>query len=239
MRKIAALYSLPVLAAIALVAAQQDPLQEGPSALLIQYRCTPAERGAFRQAMESSGVRAFEGWKTNGILVDYHLLFSRYTDSNNWDMLAILQFRDYASVVKWNGVERRTPAGLDSGVMAHVYSVSSYPVDPVRVLMPDSAIEHPVYLVTPYAVSGSVPQFVQYLDQTVVPQLGRLANGGPLAGYWIFCQRYMAARPWDSLVVLEYKDHESSAQAKPLDERQGPLGASREAVIADEIRPTR
>ena len=51
--------------------------------------------------MLTSGVRQFRHWKEAGILADYHVLFSRYVDTDGWDMMSLLTFSSYAGLEKW------------------------------------------------------------------------------------------------------------------------------------------
>jgi hypothetical protein len=47
---------------------------------------------------------------------------------------------------------------------------------------------------------------LQFVDTFERPQLDDWAEEGILSGYGLYMQRYTAARPWDSLLVLEFKD---------------------------------
>ena len=190
-------------------AAQQDPKQSGPTHLVIQYRCDPRQRAQLRRAMEERGLGQFEEWKANGILAEYHILFSRYVDTNNWDMLALLAFRRFDDVSKWRDVERRSPAGLPADALALTSLVSTYPADLMRQKASPPAPPRPVYLVVPYTYSVSPAAYLQYVDDYVAPQFDGWMREGILTRYQLLVQRYTAARPWDSLIVLEYKDEES------------------------------
>ena len=72
----------------------------GPAALVIAYRCAPAQRVALRQHKLSSGLRQFRCWREAGIVADYRVLFSRYVDTDNWDMLSLLTFSTYSGLEK-------------------------------------------------------------------------------------------------------------------------------------------
>src|SRR6185369_12964638 len=62
-----------------------DPREAGPLALLISYHTAPANRVAFRQAMEQSEVPQLERWRAEGVLKTVHVVFNRHVDSPNWD----------------------------------------------------------------------------------------------------------------------------------------------------------
>ena len=233
--------------------AQPDPKQSGPTTLLIQYRCAPAHRTQLRQAMVETGLRRFETWKDEGLLAAYRILFSRYVDTRNWDMMALIQFSTYDDVAKWARVEQRTPAGLPAAALDLISEMSTYPADLMRGRTAETASQTPVYLVIPYTYSVAPQAYLQYVDAYVQPQFDGWLREGVLAGYQLFTQRYTAARPWDSLILLEYRDDDSlgsreksvtkvrqelqsNAEWKALSDGKQNIRVEKEAVIADELR---
>lgn len=197
--------ALPLLM-LAPLGAQDNLMDTGPTSLVIQYHCAPSRRAQLRQAMTAGGLSHFEQWRTNGILSGYRILFSRYADTDQWDMLALLSFRKYDDVRRWGLVEQRYPAGLEAESAEWLVAIASYPADLVRQKAPPPVLEHPVYLVVPYKISMPVEYFLRFLDGYERPQLDAWASAGILAGYEFYMQRYTAGRPWDSLAVLEFKD---------------------------------
>src|SRR6266566_4977463 len=101
-----------LLAALFPVSAADDPRDTGPLSLVIQYKCPPAQRAAFREQIENFGLSSFARWQASGVLAGYRILFSRYVDTNGWDMLALLTFNRYADIERWRKVEASSPAGL-------------------------------------------------------------------------------------------------------------------------------
>lgn len=157
--------------------------------------------------MTGNGLAAFEQARTNGILSGYRVLFSRYADTDHWDMLALLSFRKYDDVLRWRAVEHHVLAGLPTESVAEsITAIESYPADLVRGKAAPPVMDHPVYLVVPSRTSVGRPYFLNFLDGYERPQLDAWAADGILAGYEIFMQRYTAGRPWDSLAVFEFKD---------------------------------
>lgn len=187
----------------------QDPLQTGPVALIIQYKCLPAHRADFRQRLKSEALPRFAERQTNGMLAEYHLLFSRYMDTNSWDALALLTFRNYEQATHWKRVEQDTPAGLPSATIALTSSVETYPADIMRQAFSGEQNPHPVYLVVPYTLSVPAAAYLNHADAYAIPQCNGWMQEGVLSGYHLYMQRYTAARPWDTLVVLQYKDDDS------------------------------
>jgi hypothetical protein len=206
-----------LLCAAAIFALQaQDSGETGPTSLMITYRCLPEKRVELRNLMRQDGLQRLEGLRRNTILSSYHVLLSRYVDINNWDMMVLLSFPDYTAVEKWKRVERESPAGLPSGVLSMATSISTYPVDLMRrKAIADTPLQ-PVYLVIPYTYSGSAPDYLQFVDDYDTPQFNGWIDEGVLASYEVYTQRYTAARPFDALCVLEYKDDESLGQREKV-----------------------
>jgi hypothetical protein len=235
---------------------QDDPKQTGPLALIIQYKCLPGQRAEFRQRLIAMELGSLAKLQSDGVLAEHHVLFSRYVDTNSWDALALLTFHRYADVVRWRRVEESSPAGLTQGTIALTSSIETYPVDLMRQAMAEERPVRPVYLVVPYTYSVPVPAYLKYVDDYVSPQFKGWMQEGILSGYQLYLQRYTAARPWDTLIFLQYKDDESFGQREKIvakvraqlqgnpvwkaasDNKQS-LRVEKEAIIADELAPVR
>jgi hypothetical protein len=242
--------SLSLSLAAALLCVAQDLRETGPTSLVIVYKCIPEKRVQLLNYMRQSGIDGFHRRKESGMLVDYRLLFSRYVDTNNWDMMAVLWFTDYAAVQKWKHVERTNPAGLDPSAMANLLSVSSYPVDMVRHAESSETPPEPVYLVVPYVVSTSLAEYLHYVDDDLRPQFEGWIGEGGLSRYSLFVQRYPGGRPWDNLALFEYRSDTDFGEREKLaakvreklkmpGDRVQPSVAAKEPVIADELAPAR
>lgn len=239
-------------ATFSVAADAEDPKQNGPVALVIQYRCLPGQRATFRQQLLSIGLPSFAQWQADGILADYHLLFSRYVDTNSWDALALVTFRHYSDVTRWRKVEAERPAGLPENTLALTTSVETYPVDLLRQGASSDRPLHPVYMVVPYTFSVTTPAYLKYFDDYVGPQFKGWIDAGVLGSYQVYLQRYTAARPWDVMIFLQYKDDDSfglrektvaetraKLQSNPVwkaasDNKQS-LRVEKQAIIADEL----
>jgi hypothetical protein len=183
----------------------------GPQTLLIAYRVLPAKRAALRQIMLASGVARFQRWKDDGVLQDVHVLFNSYLDSDTFDMLALLTFGDYAAVAKWREIERVSPGGLSPAALELITSAVTYPLDAARGdRSPEPAVPgQSVFFVIPYDYLTSTDDYVRYVDTYVVPQAAGWMAEGVLASYTMYIARYATGRPWSSLLVLEYRDHDA------------------------------
>jgi hypothetical protein len=86
----------------------------------------------------------------------------------------------------------------------------------------------------------------------VVPQIDGWIREGVLVSYGLYLNRYYAGRPWDSLLILEYKDLESFGQResviakvraalsadpkwKALSENKKNLRTEKETVLAEDL----
>ena len=231
---------------------QNDPKQTGPVALVIQYKCLPRQRGEFRQRLAEENLRRFAQLKSDSVLADYRILFSRYVDTNLWDALALLTFRRYEDAARWRKVEEATPAGLSQEALALTTSIETYPADLMRQAQSEQAAPQAVYLVVPYSFSIPVPAYLKYVDDYVSPQFKGWMEEGILTSYQVYLQRYAAGRPWDTLIFLKYKDDESLGQRetvvakiraqlqsnavwKAASDNKQSLRVEKEAVIADEL----
>ncbi len=196
-----------LLAAAAFSCAAADPRESGPLTLVITYHATPANRAALRQVMEDSEARQLRRWKEEGVLKGARLLVNRHVDSVTWDAMAILTFARYADVERWNAIERTSPAGLSPKALALVSAIETTPGDVMREGGTASSAEGSgVFLVIPYEYLVPVNEYLAYLDGYVAPQMDGWIEEGVLARYGVFLARYPAGRPWQSMLILEYKD---------------------------------
>jgi len=196
---------LPLIALIVLAAARADaadPRDIGPRALIITYHTTPAHRAAFRHELEESTAQ-WSRWKEEGVLQDYRLVYNRYVDSANWDAIALLSFAGDAGTERWKRIEIDSPAGLSSKALDLATAIDTVPADLMR--QNGKSARDSVFLVIPYEYLVPVNEYIQYLDDYTLPQLDGWMREGVLAHYDVYLARYPAGRPWQALLVLEYK----------------------------------
>jgi len=187
-----------------------DPGDAGSPATVITYHAAPANRVALRKALEEDEAPRLERWKREGVLKDARLLVNRHIDSATWDAMAILTFAGAREAERWDRViEKETPAGLSPRALALVSAIDTAPAEIVRAGGKASA-GGPL-IVIPYEVTVPVPDYLAYLDGYVVPQMDGWMQEGVLASYAVALPRYHAGRPWQSLLVLEYRDDEALA----------------------------
>jgi hypothetical protein len=183
----------------------------GPQTLLIAYRTSPDHRAALRLAMVNEGVARFERWKERGVLKDYRILFNSYLDSETYDLLSLLTFASFSDVAKWREIEKTTPGGLPPEVLKLVTSAVTYPLDLARTGASQEAAARgqSVFFIIQYDYLVPTDDYVRYLDAYVVPQAKGWIAERVLAAYTMYLGRYATGRPWSSLLVLEYRDHDA------------------------------
>src|SRR5580704_2766599 len=210
-------------------AAQQD----GPTELIITYRCPPPRRAAFRQFVTESGIRRFAQWKQDGVLKDYRFLFNWYVDVDAWDAMAVLSFTSYAQVARWKEIERVSPGGLIRDALELAWPLNTTSAD----LIGHGEAQEPwnsatsVFWVIPYDAANA-SSFRDFMNGNLTAQVKGWMHEG-LVSYSIYSNRYPGGKRWQGLVVLEFKDMEAFAHAKnlPKDAR----ATERESVMADAV----
>jgi hypothetical protein len=101
----------------------------GTTSLMILYRCSPDKRSALRSYMEQDGIPRLRKMITSGAIANEKVLFSRYVDTDNWDMLVLLDFPSPSKAAQWQAQERENPAGLDQYALKLISGISTYPLD--------------------------------------------------------------------------------------------------------------
>jgi hypothetical protein len=242
----------PVFAATAnaaVVALDGDALS-----LVVAYHTTPENRAALREELQTAGVAQFAGWKHDGVIKSYQLLFNRYADSANWDAMALLTFAHAADVERWTRIERSHTAGLTQRALQLTTAIDTVPVDLVRARHAATAATDPVFLVIPYQVLVSPDEYLQYADGYTQPQFEGWIDEGVLSGFSLYLSRYPAGRPWSSLIVLEYRSEATLAerlavvakvrarlrnnpQWKAISDNKKSVREEKQVVVADAIKP--
>ena len=207
MRLLARLGSLFAAFAFFLGPAHANPLDTGPTTLTMAYHANPGDRLALREYMQVTGFKQFDGWKAQGLVKDYRIYWSRYVDSQNWDMLAIVQFADTKKVAEWKKVEARFPGGLPVSVAKLCTAIHTNPADlhfSAGTPSPDA-----VFLIIPYDYLVSTGEYLKYVKSYITPQYDGWIAEKVLASYQVYLGRFPVSRHWSALMVLEYKDEES------------------------------
>ena len=192
----------------------ENPLRStGPVTLVMSYYVLPANRLAWREEMQSNGLRQLQAWKERGVFKNYRVLVSRHVDSGGWDTMTILTFGKYADAAQWKKIEQTTPAGLSAKALALAERVETTPVDLVRSNNSSDDASNSVYLAIGYPAQGESADYLRHLDGYVVPQLDGLVTAQVMRKYRLYESRYAAGagRPWATMALLQYKGDEGLA----------------------------
>lgn len=193
--------------AFALAFAHADPLDQGPMTLTLQYHTAPGKRLALKDYMLTTGLKQFAAWREQGLIKDYRVFWSRYTDSLNWDMLAIVQFATPEKMAEWRRIEARFPAGLPISVAKLTTAIHTNPAD----LHFSGGEPSPdgVFLIIPYDYLVSTAEYVSYVRDYIKPQYDGWLAEKVLASYQVYLGRFPVSRYWSALMILEYRDEAS------------------------------
>jgi hypothetical protein len=229
-----------------------DPTAGGTTALVLEYHASPVNRLALRRFMQTDGLRQLERWKSEGLLSGYKVLFSRWTDNQNWDMMTLLNFPNAEKMAKWKEIETTMPAGMPPLALALVNKIDTNPGD--LYLQGGESKGSGVYVVIPYDYLVSTDKYLAYLRGYLVPQLDGWLKEGVLNQYSIYFGRYVVGRHWSALMFYEYNGDEGlglreKTQAKvradlvknnpgwvEWSKDKGQYRVNRQYIIADELK---
>ncbi len=178
---------------------------EGAAQLMLNYRCDPANRAAFREHMEAKGVAQFEAWKKAGVMKDYLILFSTFTSARTFDMWVTLYFSKFADIGKWMEVEKKFPGGLSPEALK-----LGRPDGTVYTDVPwvggkrKGDIAQSMFMIIPYRTLVSVAKYEDYTNSYVVPQLKAWVKSGVMPSFEIHQNINPTNAPWDIVMVFEY-----------------------------------
>lgn len=184
--------------------------------LVIAYHAQPANRAALQRELAASGAQQFAKWKNKGLVKDYRLLLNRYVDTDNPDALAVLTFATPADEQRWRRSERTTASGLSAKALALVSEIHTSAVETIRTGRSTPETRNSVFVAIPYRVLVSGSEYRKYADGYVIPQFEGWMQEGVLSHYSIYSSKYPAGRPWNAMVILEYKDDASLARREAV-----------------------
>ena len=178
---------------------------EGPTHLVMTYNCTPQNRAAFREFMETKGVNQFEKWKKDGVVKNYLVLFSTFVNEQLFDMWVILDFDKFADVANWQKVEHDFPGGLSregltlASPRTCVYSDLGWNGG-----KQNADLSKSMFMLIPYITLVSADKYDDFVNKYVIPQLKLWVKSGTMPSYQIHMNQNPTNAPWHSLLVLEY-----------------------------------
>ncbi len=188
-----------VLALVATISA--FPAEAASPSLVAALHARPVDRPALKRAVGTIQTAALKAWRAEGMLTGYRLLFARYPDSGQWDVLEILRFKDETALARWRSAVGEPFAPQ---VLAFAQSVETTATKLVR--GEGTQCRNPAVLVIPYETLVSAADYAAYLDGYTVPQFRVWMKSGVLDGYDILVSSYPAGRRWNALITLRYRD---------------------------------
>jgi len=190
---------------------------EGAAHLILNYRCDPANRAAFREFMETKGVAQFEAWKKAGVMKDYLILFSTFSSSRTFDMWVTLYFDRFAHIGNWMEVEKKFPGGLSpEGLKLARPDGTVYTDVPWIGGKRKEDLAKSMFMLIPYRTLVPVSQYEAYTDAYVIPQLKGWVKSGVMPSYEIHQNINPTNAPWDILMVFEYDGLRGIALRDPM-----------------------
>jgi hypothetical protein len=188
----------------------QDTRAQAPNGLIISYSADVANRPALRKGMLADTVPRLNALQRKGVIAHYRLLWSRYADNLNWDAMLIVDFSSTKNISGWTAIETNNPGGLSISTARMVRRIESAPIDAARLRRANNLVT-PTYLVVPYDYVVPLPDYLKYVDGYVIPQLEGWLAENALQGYDVIIARYATARPWSSMLLLNYRGDEGLA----------------------------
>ena len=178
---------------------------EGSTHLILTYNCTPQNRAAFREFMETKGVNQFEKWKKDGVVKNYLILFSTFVNEQLVDMWVILDFDKFADVANWQKVERDFPGGLSpEGLRLASPRTCVYSDLVWNGGKQNADLTKSMFMIIPYITLVSVEKYDDFVNKYVIPQLKLWVKSGIMPSYQIHMNQNPTDAPWHSLLVFEY-----------------------------------
>ncbi len=198
---------------------------DGPAAVIIEYKTSAQKRAAFRTHMETAGVRQFAQWKKEGVFSRYRIFYGTYADAGAgaFDMMAILDFPSFSATARWREIEKRMPGGLSPlgltlGAPDHTSLV--YPVGDGEAAGRD--LKKNASLIGTYQIQVDPLAYEKYAKGYIEPQFKGWIAEGALSAYTMYQrQPYQnpSDQPWTFLIVLEYRDLKALAESNLVKDR--------------------
>jgi len=203
--------------ALILLGCARADAADGPVSLVITYRARPETRVAFRGWLAHAGGTQFARWKQEAVFADYQILFSSFAATSSVDAIVILDFAHFTDSARWRTIEQRLPGGLTAEALALASPESSSLADPIsHGATPRRDGAKGIYLIAAYEVLTDIPKYRQYVAGYTVPQMRGWLDAGALSAFALYLNQAPVGRPWDALLVLEYRDLAALGQRDEL-----------------------
>jgi hypothetical protein len=136
-------------------------------------------------------------WRQSGVVAAAWLLDSVDSKPSGFASLAVLQFRNESSLERW---QKKDAATIGPGIVATQVDMLARG----ETLPRDSA--KAAFAVAQYQVTVSPDKYRQYVEGYVAPEMETLKAQSILTSYFLFVARDRHGAPWQSLLLMEYRD---------------------------------
>ncbi len=145
----------------------------------------------------SSLPQQLSNWRHSGLLNQVRLLRSDESSESNFELLGTLEFSDEPAMKRW---QEAASAELGEGVNIIASDVLAHLETGPR----DSSGS--VFVVMQYDVMVPRPEFQNYIDGYQLPEMVVRLEAGGLLAYTSYYKHSGYDAPWQSLLVVEYRD---------------------------------
>ena len=136
-------------------------------------------------------------WRQTGMVADTWLLDISNSKQPGYASVAVLQFPDESFLAHW---QQKSAPGIGAGVITTKVDTlargETFPRDSTKA----------IFAVAQYDVMASPDKYKQYVKGYVMPEMEGLRAKKILTSYFLFAARESGGAPWQSLLVMEYKD---------------------------------
>ena len=192
---------------------------ENPTCLLIGYDAKPESRAAFHKYLRGEGLKQLEAWKAAGKLQKYQIVFQNFDECNEGpDAILILTFEKFVDSYKWVDVEIENPSGLTPA--GQKLAQARYSVLAENIATRDVGNEDPsatVFEVSVYDTTKDKVAYKKFVAEYPQAMFENWIGQGAVAEYSVYVPMQPYGHPWDSMIILGYKNataHAGSAKVK-------------------------
>ncbi len=193
--------------ALSLACVRGAAATDAPVSLIITYRAKPERRAEFRAWFERDGAAQFGHWRKAGAFTDAQILFGSLAATSTIDALVILDFAHYTDSARWKEIERKFPGGLSPAALALAAPESSSYADVLtRGAAPTRDPTKAAFMIAFYEVITDTAKYRSYVEGYIAPQMRGWIDDGALGAFTTYYNQAPLGKPWDALLVLEYRD---------------------------------
>lgn len=136
-------------------------------------------------------------WRVTGMVSDDYLITSDEGKTGAFGSVAVLEFPDAAVEKRW---QREDAAAIGAGATVTdadlLATGETFPRDSTK----------SAFLIAEYDVKASPARYRDYAEGYVGPEMAALRKRNTLVSYFLYAAKDRTGAPWQSLLVMEYRD---------------------------------